>query len=177
MLFRSVKRAMIDWWGPIVHECYAGTESIGFTHATSQEWLARPGTVGCAIGSTIHIIDENGGDCPTGTVGSVYFSGAAPLAYHDDQAKTHAAHDAKGRATIGDVGYVDADGYLYLTGRRAFTIIAGGVNIYPAEVEAALMDFAGVADVAVFGIPDTEFGEIVFALVELESGEIGRAHV
>jgi long-chain acyl-CoA synthetase len=166
----AIKRAMIAWWGPIVHECYAGTESIGFTHATSAEWLVRPGTVGRAVGSTIHILDDEGNACPPGTVGNVFFSGAAALSYHGDAAKTRAAHDATGRATIGDVGYVDADGYLFLTDRRAFTIISGGVNIYPAEVEAAFMELPAVADIAVFGVPDPEFGEAVFALVELAPG-------
>lgn len=163
----EIKRAMIDWWGPIVHECYAGTESIGFTHATSQEWLARPGTVGRTVGSTIHILDDDGNDCPAGTIGAVYFAGAAPLSYHGDPAKTRAAHDTQGRATIGDVGYVDAEGYLFLTDRAAFTIISGGVNIYPTEVEAAFAAHPDVADIAVFGVPDAEFGEAVFALIEL----------
>lgn len=163
----DVKRAMIDWWGPIVHECYAGTESIGFTHATSEEWLARPGTVGRAVSSTIHILNDEGQPCPPGAIGNVFFSGAATLSYHRDAAKTLAAHDAMGRATIGDVGYVDTDGYLFLTDRRAFTIISGGVNIYPAEVEAGFAGHPAVADIAVFGVADAEFGEAVFALIEL----------
>lgn len=169
----EVKRAMIDWWGPIVHECYAGTESVGFTHATSAEWLARPGTVGRAVGGAIHVLDDDGKACAPGTIGNIFFSGAAALNYHGDAAKTRAAHDSVGRATIGDVGYVDADGYLFLTDRRAFTIISGGVNIYPAEVEAAFVGHAAVADIAVFGIPDAEFGEAVYALVELVPGYAG----
>ena len=163
----DIKRAMIDWWGPIIHECYAGTESIGFTHATSQQWLARPGTVGRAVGSTIHILDDEGNPCPPGTIGAVYFEGAAPLSYHDDPEKTRKAYDKHGRATIGDVGYVDPDGYLFLTDRAAFTIISGGVNIYPAEVEAAFAAHPDVVDIAVFGMQDAEFGEAVFALIEL----------
>jgi long-chain acyl-CoA synthetase len=163
----EVKRAMIDWWGPILHECYAGTESVGFTHATSAEWLARPGTVGRAYGATIHILDDNGNDVAPGTIGSVHFATAAALVYHNDPDKTAAAHDGQGRATIGDIGYVDADGYLFLTDRRAFTIISGGVNIYPAEVEAAFVGHPDIFDIAVFGVPDNDLGEVVFALVEL----------
>jgi long-chain acyl-CoA synthetase len=134
---------------------------------TSAEWLARPGTVGRAYGATIHILDDNGREVSPGTVGSVHFASSAALVYHNDPAKTAAAHDALGRATIGDIGYVDADGYLFLTDRRAFTIISGGVNIYPAEVEAAFAGHPDIVDIAVFGVPDADLGEAVFALVEL----------
>jgi long-chain acyl-CoA synthetase len=162
----DIKRRMIDWWGPILHEYYSGTESIGFTHVTSAEWLARPGTVGRAWGSTIHILGPDRAELPTGETGTVYFEGAQPLSYHGDPAKSAAATSRQGWATMGDIGHLDAEGYLFLTDRQAFTIISGGVNVYPAEVEAALAAHPAVADCAVFGIPDPAFGEAVFAVVE-----------
>ena len=163
----AIKRRMIDWWGPILHEYYSGTESVGFTHASSAEWLARPGTVGRPYGCTLHITGPDGGELPAGEVGAVRFGGKGGLAYHNAPDKTARAHDAAGRATMGDLGYVDADGYLYLTGRAAFTIVSGGVNVYPAEVEAALNEHPAIADVAVFGLPDADFGEAVHAAVAL----------
>lgn len=166
----DIKRRMIDWWGPVLHEYYSGTESIGFTHATSAEWLARPGTVGRAHGATIHILDDAGRELPPGRTGAVYFESGTPLVYHGDTAKTAAAHSAQGWATMGDIGHVDADGYLFLTDRRAFTIISGGVNIYPAEVEAALAAHPAVHDCAVFGVPHADLGEAVLALVEAAPG-------
>jgi long-chain acyl-CoA synthetase len=171
----DIKRAMIDWWGPIIHECYAATESVGFTHVTSREWLERPGTVGRSYETIIHVVDEDGQECAPGSIGTIYFEGRGGLSYHNDPDKTAAAHDAHGWATTGDIGYVDADGYLFLTDRRAFTIISGGVNIYPAEVEAAFAGHADIADIAVFGIPDADFGEAVFALVELLPGRVADA--
>jgi long-chain acyl-CoA synthetase len=167
----DLKRQMINWWGPILHEYYSGTESVGFTHVTSPEWLQRPGTVGKAYGCKIHIVDDGGDPLPIGETGAVYFEGKAGLSYHNDAAKTAAAHDARGWATMGDIGYVDGDGYLFLTDRRAFTIISGGVNIYPSEIEAALAGHAAVADSAVFGIADADLGESIFALVELAPGQ------
>jgi fatty-acyl-CoA synthase len=171
----DLKRRMIDWWGPILHEYYSGTESVGFTHVTSPEWLERPGTVGKPYGCTIHILDDEGEPLPAGQVGAVYFEGKARLSYHNDSEKTAAAHDARGWATMGDIGYLDDSGYLFLTDRRAFTIISGGVNIYPSEVEAAFSTHPAVADIAVFGLADAEFGETVFALVELTPGVNGTA--
>lgn len=171
----DLKRQMIDWWGPILHEYYSGTESVGFTHVTSRQWLDRPGTVGIPYGCTIHILDDEGEVLPSGKIGAVYFEGKAGLAYHNDALKTAAVHDANGWATMGDIGYVDDDGYLFLTDRRAFTIISGGVNIYPSEIEAVLASHAAVYDTAVFGIRDADFGESVFALVELVSGQTGDA--
>lgn len=167
----EVKRRMIAWWGPILHEYYSGTESIGFTHCTSHDWLARPGTVGKPWGCQIHVIGEHGKPVAAGETGTIFFSGAAPLCYHNDPAKTAAATAADGMATMGDIGHVDADGYLFLTDRRAFTIISGGVNIYPSEIEAVLTGLPGVADAAVFGIPDADLGEAVFAVVELLPGQ------
>jgi long-chain acyl-CoA synthetase len=167
----DLKRRMINWWGPILHEYYSGTESVGFTHVTSAKWLERPGTVGQAYGCAMHILDDDGNPLPVGEIGAVYFEGKAGLAYHNDPAKTEAAHDARGWATMGDIGYLDTEGYLFLTDRRAFTIISGGVNIYPSEIEAALSSHPLVRDVAVFGIPDADLGESVFALVELGASE------
>ncbi len=170
-----IKRQMIDWWGPILQEYYSGTESIGFTHVTSTEWLARPGTVGRPYGAAIHILDDAGIALPPGATGAVYFEGHNDLSYHNDPVKTAAAHDASGRATMGDIGHVDSDGYLFITDRKAFTIISGGVNVYPTEVEDALTVHPLVADVAVFGIPDFELGEQVFAVVQLNDGVGGDA--
>lgn len=160
------KRAMIDWWGPILHEYYSGTESIGFTHATSAEWLARPGTVGRPWGCRVHILDEAGRELPPGATGRVFFAGGAPVAYHKAAGKTAGITSPEGWQTMGDIGHVDADGYLFLTDRAAFTVISGGVNIYPGEVEAALLALpALVFDCAVFGVPDPDLGERVQALV------------
>jgi long-chain acyl-CoA synthetase len=169
----DLKRRMIDWWGSILHEYYSGTESVGFTHVTSAEWLDRPGTVGKAYGCEIHIVDDQGNPAPVGEIGAVYFEGKTGLAYHNAPAKTQAAHNARGWATMGDIGYVDSDGYLFLTDRRAFTIISGGVNIYPGEIEAAFSSHILVRDVAVFGVADADLGESVFALIELEETEDG----
>lgn len=163
----DIKRRMIDWWGPILHEYYSGTESIGFTHITSREWLERPGSVGRPWRCTIHILGDDGQECPPNTVGDVYFEGGAPLVYHNAPDKTAAASNRQGWATMGDIGYVDTDGYLFLTGRRSFTIVSGGVNIYPKEVEDALMAHPDVADAAVFGVPDPDLGETVQAVIEL----------
>ena len=161
-----VKRAMIDWWGPILHEYYSGTESIGFTHVTAREWLERPGTVGRAWSCHIHIVGEDGRELGPNAVGTVYFSGGKPLTYHNAPDKTAQARHAAGWATMGDLGYVDADGYLFLTDRKAFTIVSGGVNVYPKEVEDVLMAVPGVRDAAVFGVPDPDLGEAVQAVVE-----------
>ncbi|XUU60571.1 AMP-binding protein [Erythrobacter sp. HA6-11] len=163
----TVKQAMIEWWGPILHEYYSGTESVGFTQITSQEWLERPGSVGRPFGCTVHILDEHGQELPPLASGAVYFAGKGGLEYHGDPAKTRAVHDAQGRSTMGDLGYVDEDGFLYLTDRAHFTIISGGVNVYPSEVENALMELPQVADCAVFGLPDQDLGEVVAAVVEL----------
>ena len=169
----DVKRAMIDWWGPILHEYYSGTESIGFTHITSAEWLERPGSVGRPWNCTVHVLDESGAERAAGETGTVYFGGKGAPAYHNAPDKTAAARRGA-LATMGDIGHVDADGYLYLTDRAAFTIISGGVNVYPAEVEAVLAAHPDVALACVFGVPDPDFGEVVQAVVELRS-DVGRA--
>ncbi|AIT81471.1 hypothetical protein JI59_17655 [Novosphingobium pentaromativorans US6-1] len=171
----DIKRAMIDWWGPILYEYYSGTEGVGFTHSTSAEWLERPGTVGKAYGSTIHIVGEDGKELPVGETGTVYFEGRAGLVYHNAPEKTREAHHPKGWATFGDIGHVDEDGFLFLSDRRSFTIVSGGVNIYPAEIEAALAVHPAVFDAAAFGVPDPTFGETVQAVVQLHEGEGSEA--
>jgi long-chain acyl-CoA synthetase len=160
-----VKQAMIDWWGPIVHEYYSGTETCGITALTSQEWLERPGSVGRAVLGKAHILDERGVELAPGQTGDVYFSDGSKFEYHKDPDKTAKAHDERGWATLGDIGYLDGDGYLFLTDRRNFMIISGGVNIYPQEIENLLITHPKVADVAVIGEPDEEMGENIIAVV------------
>ena len=163
----SVKRAMIDWWGPILHEYYSGTESAGFTHATSQEWLRFPGTVGKPWGCKVHILSGSDEELGPGEIGSVYFEGRSGLRYHNDEVKTREAHSAQGWTTMGDIGFVNDEGYLFLCDRKNFVIVSGGVNIYPREVEDVLEDHPEVLEAAVFGLPDEEFGENVQAVVQL----------
>jgi long-chain acyl-CoA synthetase len=169
----EVKRQMIDWVGPILSEFYGATEGVGMTFLTSAEWLEHPGSVGRPITGVPHVCDDDGNELPAGEVGTIYFEQAtAPFEYHGDPEKTrnsrHPHHE--NWSTIGDIGYLDADKYLYLTDRRGFTIISGGVNIYPAEIESALVMHPMVADVAVFGLPDAEMGELVQAVVQLADG-------
>ncbi|HEY6179135.1 MAG TPA: acyl-CoA synthetase [Kofleriaceae bacterium] len=162
----DIKARMIDWWGPILIEYYAGSEGNGVTVASSQQWLAHRGTVGRAVVGTIKILDENDQELPPGEVGTVYFADGPVFAYHNDPDKTARAHNPRGWSTLGDVGYVDAEGYLYLTDRKSYMIISGGVNIYPQETEDVLITHPDVADVAVFGIPNEEMGEEVKAVVQ-----------
>ena len=167
----EVKRQMIDWWGPILYEYYAGTEGNGSTFIDSHEWLEHPGSVGRVRAGAIHICDPDGNDLPTGEEGGVYFSGASgSYEYHKAPEKTAEAQLPGGRTTLGDIGYVDADGYLYLTDRKAHMIISGGVNIYPQEIEDAMIAHPAVADVAVFGVPDPDMGEQVKAVVQVADG-------
>ena len=169
----EVKRQMIEWWGPIIHEYYAGSEMNGFVYCDSHEWMAHPGTVGRAILGTIRICDADGNEVGPGTTGTVYFErDAMPFEYHNDSEKTRAAQHPIHRnwTTLGDIGHVDDDGYLFLTDRSSFMIISGGVNIYPREIEDTLVAHAAVRDVAVFGLPDPEMGEQVKAVVELMDG-------
>jgi long-chain acyl-CoA synthetase len=163
---QEVKRKMIDWWGPVITEYYAATEGGG-TGITAQEWLERPGSVGRPwLGSEVRILDERGDDLPAGREGLVYLRmGTSTFDYHKDRDKTLAAR-AKGMFTVGDIGYLDADGYLFLCDRKSDVIISGGVNIYPAEIEAELACHPAVADVAVFGIPHEEWGEEIKAVVQ-----------
>lgn len=162
----EVKRQMIEWWGPIIHEYYAGTEANGFVHCTSEEWLAHPGTVGRAILGEIHIVDDDGNEVAIGETGTVYFAGGPEFEYHNDPEKTAESRDRRGWTTLGDIGRLDEDGFLYLSDRKSFMIITGGVNVYPQEIENVLVLHPEVADAAVFGIPDPEFGEQVKAVVE-----------
>ena len=163
----EVKRRMIEWWGPILDEFYAGSENCGNTWITSEEWLAHPGSVGRGAGCTIHICDDAGEELPVGEVGQVWFEAAhADFSYHNDPERTAEARHPRGWHTMGDIGRLDDDGYLYLSDRKAFMIISGGVNIYPQEAEDVLVLHPAVADVAVFGIPDEEMGEQVKAVVQ-----------
>jgi long-chain acyl-CoA synthetase len=161
-----VKQQMIDWWGPIVWEYYAGTEGMGMTLVNSTEWLAHKGTVGRAVVGVLHICDDDGNELPPGENGGVYFSDGKVFEYHNDPQKTAAGRNAKGWTTLGDIGTMDAEGYLYLTDRKAHMIISGGVNIYPQEAENLLVTHPKVLDVAVFGVPNEEFGEEVKAVVQ-----------
>ncbi len=161
-----VKQQMIDWWGPIVWEYYAGTEGMGMTLVNSAEWLAHKGTVGRAVVGVLHICDELGEELPVGETGGVYFSDGKAFEYHNDPEKTAAGRNARGWTTLGDIGHMDAEGYLYLTDRKANMIISGGVNIYPQEAENLLVAHPKVLDVAVFGVPNEEFGEEVKAVVQ-----------
>ena len=165
-----VKQAMIDWWGPILTEYYSCTETIGSTLVTCQDWIEKPGTVGRAILGVVHIVDEAGNECPAGEDGLVYFSDGPPFSYHKDEAKTAEAYNDQGWATVGDVGHLDDDGFLYLTDRKSNMIITGGVNVYPQEVENLLIAHPKVLDAAVIGTPHDDFGEEVRAVVQLEKG-------
>ncbi len=162
-----VKRQMIDWWGPIINEYYGGSEGNGITAINTREWLAHPGSVGRAIIGQARICDDDGIELPVGIEGAVYFSDGPVFEYHNDPVKTAASRNAQGWSTLGDVGYVDDEGYLYLTDRRAFVIISGGVNIYPQEAENLLASHPDVFDVAVIGVPNEEFGEEVKAVIQL----------
>ncbi|MGB1188830.1 MAG: acyl-CoA synthetase [Pseudomonadales bacterium] len=165
----NIKKAMIDWWGEILYEYYSGTESNGSTAITSAEWLEHPGSVGKAFHGELHILDDDYRPLAPGSVGGVYFAKGTPFAYFKDPEKTAAAQSPQGYTTLGDMGYLDEDGYLYLKDRRSFMIISGGVNIYPQEIEDLLVTHEAVIDAAVFGIPDAEFGESVKAVVELHA--------
>ncbi len=162
----QVKEQMIEWWGPIIYEYYAATEGVGYTFVTAQEWLARKGTVGKPVFGEIHIVGEDGAELPAGEEGVVYFGATPEFDYHKDEAKTAETRHPSGWATTGDVGRVDEDGYLYLTDRKAFMIISGGVNIYPQEIENALVIHPEVMDAAVFGVPDADMGEQVKAVIQ-----------
>jgi long-chain acyl-CoA synthetase len=161
-----VKQAMIDWWGPIVHEYYAGTEGNGLCAIKSADWLTHPGSVGRAVIGTARICDEDGEPLPPRAEGQIFFENGPTLAYHNDPEKTADSHNKYGWSSLGDVGWLDEDGYLYLTDRKSFMIISGGVNIYPQEIENLLVTHPKVSDVAVIGAPDADLGEKVVAVVE-----------
>jgi long-chain acyl-CoA synthetase len=163
----EVKRAMLAWWGPLIHEYYAGSESNGLTGLTPEEWLRKPGSVGRTIVGQLHVCDAEGNEVAPGETGDIYFSGLPDFEYHKDPVKTRKAYNRHGWSTLGDIGHVDDEGYLFLTDRQAFMIISGGVNIYPQEIENLLVTHPAVMDVAVVGAPNPEFGEEVVAVIQL----------
>jgi long-chain acyl-CoA synthetase len=174
---REIKQQMIDWWGPILYEYYSGTELVGRTSIDSHEWLAHPGSVGTPEFGQVHIVDEAGHELPHGQAGLIYFSGGSTFEYHKDPEKTRRAYNDKGWATYGDIGYLDADGYLYLTDRQSNMIVSGGVNIYPQETENCLLLHPAVHDVAVIGVPNAEYGEEVKAVVQLRDPQQASAEL
>jgi fatty-acyl-CoA synthase len=161
---------MIEWLGPIVYEYYSATEVYLLTAIDSEDWLAHRGSVGKALLGTPHILDDDGSALPAGEPGTVWSEGGAAFEYHNDPEKTAGSRNPEGWTTVGDIGYLDADGYLYLTDRKADMIISGGVNVYPQEAENALIGHPAVEDVAVFGIPHAELGEEVKGVVQLRPG-------
>jgi long-chain acyl-CoA synthetase len=161
-----IKEEMIRWWGPILLEYYSGTEGNGFTFITSAEWLSHKGSVGRSILGDIHVLDDTGQEVSLGEVGTIWFAGGGAFEYHKDPDKTRASRNEDGWSTLWDMGYLDDDGYLYLTDRTAFMIISGGVNIYPQEIENVLVTHPKVLDVAVIGVPNEDFGEEVKAIVQ-----------
>jgi long-chain acyl-CoA synthetase len=168
----EVKRAMIEWWGPVFHECYASSEAGLITVISSAEALARPGSAGRAMGTgTLKILDGHGRELPTGEIGLIYARQPAyPDFTYNNNPEARARLERAGLWTLGDMGYLDADGYLYVCDRASDMVISGGVNVYPAEIEAVLTTMPGVRDCAVFGIPDPEFGEALAAAVQPEPG-------
>lgn len=174
-----VKEQMIEWWGPVLHEYYAGTEGNGFVYCNSESWLAHKGTVGSPIGCEVHILDDEGNEVSAGEEGAVYFGGSSPggrFEYHNDPEKTSKSYLDNGWSTLGDIGRLDEDGFLYLTDRKANMIISGGVNIYPQEAENVLTMHPKVQDVAVFGVPNEDFGEEVKAVVQpVDMADAGTA--
>jgi fatty-acyl-CoA synthase len=175
-----VKHEMIDWWGPILVEYYGGTELNGLTYINSEDWLAHEGSVGKSVMGTLRICDDDGNEVATGEDGLIYFErDSVTFRYHGDEEKTrssqHPLHETW--SALGDVGHVDEDGFLYLTDRKTFMIISGGVNIYPMEIENALITHPLVLDVAVIGVPNEDFGEEVKAIVQLVEGEVASPEI
>lgn len=160
-----LKQAMLDWWGDILVEYYAGSEGCGVTQITAQEWRQRPGSVGRAVLGQLHIVGDDGQELPPGEIGQVYFSGGGQFSYLNDEEKTRQAIDERGWASYGDIGHVDEAGYLYLSDRRADLILSGGVNLYPQEIENALAQHPDVAEVAVVGVPHADLGQVPLAAV------------
>ncbi|MEZ0356009.1 fatty-acid--CoA ligase FadD4 [Mycobacterium sp. SA01] len=163
----EIKKQMIDWWGPIVDEYYASSEAIGSTLIFAEDWLTHPGSVGKPMMGGLHILDEDGNELPPGQAGEIYFEGGMDFEYLNDAEKTAKSRDSHGWKTVGDIGYLDEEGYLYLTDRRHHMIISGGVNIYPQEAENMLVTHPKVMDAAVFGVPDEEMGQSVKGVVQL----------
>ena len=171
-----VKEQMIAWWGPIINEYYAGTEGNGFCTITSEEWLRKKGSVGKGLTAEVKICDEDGEPVPPRTEGGVFFAGGGEFEYHNDPGKTAESRNKHGWTTLGDVGWLDEEGYLFLTDRKSFMIISGGVNIYPQEIETLLITHPRVADVAVVGAPHEEMGEQVVAVIQpVDWSEAGDA--
>ena len=166
-----VKEQMIAWWGPVIHEYYAGTEGNGFVAINSEDWLKHKGSVGQSLTAKLHIVDDDGEEVAPGEIGTIYFEGGGEFEYYHDKDKTKESRHARGWTTLGDVGYVDEEGYLYLTDRKNYMIISGGVNIYPQETENILVTHPKVMDVAVFGVPNEDFGEEVKAVVQPKNFE------
>ena len=162
----EIKEQMIEWWGPVIFEYYGASEGNGLTAITSQEWLTHKGSVGKAFVGKLWILDDDGEALPTGEIGNVYFEGGKQFKYYNEPEKTAKSYARPGVSTVGDVGYLDEEGYLYLTDRKNFTIITGGVNVYPQEIENHIINHPKVVDVAVFGIPNEEFGQEVKAVVQ-----------
>jgi len=163
----DIKKQMIDWWGPIIDEYYSSSEGAGVTWITADDWLAHPGSVGKPLVGQAHIVDEDGSEVPAGQSGQIFFDmGEVRFEYLKDSQKTAESRDTHGWVTVGDVGYVDEDGYLFLTDRKHHMIISGGVNIYPQEAENILITHPKVMDAAVFGIPDDEMGQSVKGVVQ-----------
>jgi long-chain acyl-CoA synthetase len=163
----EVKHRMLDWWGPIISEFYSSSEGAGATFVTAADWLAHPGTVGRPVLGAIHVLDDDGNEVAPGQIGTIWADAPQPFDYVNDEEKTRENRNDRGWTTVGDVGYVDDEGYLFLTDRKSYLIIAGGVNIYPQEVENVLIGHPRVYDVAVLGVPDPDFGEAVKAVVQL----------
>lgn len=161
-----IKEQMIQWWGPVIHEYYAGSEGNGFVAINSENWLTHKGSVGQSLTAQLHIVADDGSEVPAGESGTIYFEGGGEFEYFNDKDKTQESRHGQGWSTLGDVGYVDEDGFLYLTDRKSFMIISGGVNIYPQETENLLVTHPKVMDVAVFGVPNEDFGEEVKAVVQ-----------
>ena len=162
----QIKHQMMGWWGPIVDEYYASSEAHGSTVISAEEWLTHPGSVGKPMNCVVHIVDANGDELPPGEPGEIYFEGGNTFEYLNDPSTTAKSREKHGWSTVGDVGYLDDEGYLYLTDRRHHMIISGGVNIYPQEAENILVTHPQVLDAAVFGIPDDEMGQSVMAAVQ-----------
>jgi acyl-CoA synthetase (AMP-forming)/AMP-acid ligase II len=167
----DVKHRMMEWFGPIIHEYYGGTEGFAGTTIGPQEWLAHPGSVGIPM-APVHVVGEDGQELPVGECGELYFEGGPDFEYFKDPAKTASVYNDRGWRSLGDMGYVDRDGFLYLTDRSTFTIVSGGVNIYPQEAENLLVMHPKLVDAAVFGVPNDEFGEEVKAVVQPADGVV-----
>jgi len=165
----DVKHRMMDWLGPIIHEYYGGTEGFAGTTIGPEEWLAHPGSVGIPM-AQVHVVGDDGEELPVGESGELYFEGGPDFEYFKDPAKTASVYNERGWRSLGDMGYVDEDGYMYLTDRSTFMIVSGGVNIYPQEAENVLIMHPKLVDAAVFGVPNDEFGEEVKAVVQPAPG-------